>query len=146
MKFAILLLTITAAMLPATARADTKEMPPGLWEMKMRMDMPGMPPEMMAKMNGRTMTQCVKPGERKWNDKEKSGMEPGDRKCEQSDMKTDGNKVSWKLKCADGTTGEGTLTHNGKDAYTMDNTMTSPRGSMKMHIDGKKIADTCNPK
>src|SRR5260221_639803 len=88
-------------------------------------------------------THCVKPGERKWTDREKS---PRDQKCEQTDMKVDGNKVSWKMKCVDGTTGEGTITHNGKDAYTMDNTMKTAQGTMKMHIDGKKIADTCDKK
>ena len=58
-------------------------------------------------------------------------------------MRVEGNKVSWKMTCKDGTTGEVTVTHNGKDAYKMDMAMNSPRGNMKMQSEGKRIADTC---
>ncbi len=146
MKVAVsMLAALATAMLPLAASADSKDMPAGMWEMKMKMEMPGMPPGMEAMMGGgRTTTHCVKPGERKWADREKDSRQS---KCEQTDMKVDGNKVSWKMKCADGTTGEGTVTHNGKDAYTMDSTMNMPKqGTMKMHIDGKKISDTCDKK
>jgi len=123
--------------------ADVKEMPSGLWQITNKMDIPGMPPEMAAKMaGGMVMTHCVKPGERKWNEQRSPG-ERGERKCDSVETKTDGNKVTWKLKCADGTTGEGVVSHNGKDAYTMNMTMNSPRGSMTMKTEGKKIADTC---
>ncbi len=136
---------VTTALLPVAANADNKEMPAGLWETKIKMEMPGMPPEMAGMMgSGRTTTHCVKPGERKWADREKS---PREQKCEQTDMKVEGNKVYWKMKCVDGTTGEGVVTHNGKDAYTMDNTMNMPKqGTMKMHIEGKKISDNCDKK
>jgi hypothetical protein len=149
MKFAVMLAAAMALPFAAHA-ADVKEMPPGLWEMKMKMEVPNLPPEVAAKMGGagfnNTMTHCVKPGERKWSDREKGPMERSDRKCEQSDVKIDGNTISWKVKCADGTQGDGTVVHNGKDAYTLDTNMTTPRGSVKMHIDGKKIADTCEKK
>ena len=125
------------------AAADMKEMPGGLWQITTKMDMPGMPPEMAAKMpGGMVMTHCVKPGERKWNEQRSPG-ERGERKCESVETKTDGNKVMWKLKCADGTSGEGVVSHNGKDAYTMNMTMNSQRGSMTMKMEGKKIAETC---
>jgi hypothetical protein len=61
-------------------------------------------------------------------------------------MKMSGNTASWKMKCTDGTTGEGTMTHNGKDAYKMDMAMNSPRGNMKMQTEGKRIAETCEKK
>ncbi len=122
--------------------ADAKAMPGGLWQITTKMNMPGMPPEMASKMpGGMTMTHCVKPGEQKWN--EQRSTDRGERKCDPVETKTDGNKVSWKLKCADGTSGEGTVTHNGKDAYTMNMTMKSPQGSMTMKTEGKKIAETC---
>ncbi len=70
-------------------------------------------------------------------------MDHGERKCDPVETKTDCNKVTWKLKCADGTTGEGTVTHNGKDAYTMNMTINSSRGSINMKTEGKKIAETC---
>lgn len=138
-------LAMSAVFFSFGAQAEMKEMPGGLWEMKFKMDMPGMPPEMAAKMGSRVTTQCIKPGEKKWNE-QRDPSEKGERRCEQSDMKAAGNTVSWKMKCVDGTTGEGTITHNGKDAYKMDMVMNSPRGSMKMQTEGKRIADTCEKK
>ena len=134
----------TAAALAFSISALAQDMPSGLWEIKMKMDMPGMPAEMAAKMGAQTMTHCVKPGERKWS--EQRNPSDRERQCEQTDMKVDGNKVSWKMKCKDGTTGEGTVTHNGRDAYKMDMAMNSPRGNMKMQTEGKRIADSCEKK
>ena len=139
-------LTIVAgAALIFTTNALSQEMPGGLWEMKMKLDMPGLPPEIAAQMGNRTMTHCVKPGERKWSE-QRNPNDRGDQQCEQTDMKVDGNKVTWKMKCKDGTSGEGTVTHNGKDAYKMDMAMNSPGGNMKMQTEGKRIADTCEKK
>jgi hypothetical protein len=125
--------------------ADVKEMPAGLWQITNKMDIPGLPPEAAAKMGNMTVTHCVKPGERRWNE-QRAPMDRGDRKCDPSSTKVDGNKVSWSIKCADGTTGAGTLTHNGKDAFSMNMAFESPRGSMKMSTEGKKIAETCEKK
>ena len=140
-----ILLIATAAIVSFAANVPAQEMPGGLWEIKTKMDMPGLPPEMAAKMGAHTMTHCVKPGERKWNE-QRNPNDRTDKQCEQTDMKTDGNKVSWKMACKDGTTGEGTVTHNGKDAYKMDMAMNSPRGNMKIQTEGKRIADTCEKK
>jgi hypothetical protein len=140
---AVLLIAVTAALSFATS-ALAQEMPGGLWEIKTKMDMPGLPPEMAAKMGGHTMTHCVKAGERKWS--EQKNPNERDKQCEQTEMKTDGNKVSWKMKCKDGTTGEGIVTHNGKDAYKMDMTMNMQHGSMKMQTEGRRIADSCEKK
>lgn len=137
-------LIATTAALAFSISALAQDMPGGLWELKMKMDMPGMPPEMAAKMGAQTITHCVKPGERKWS--EQRNPNERDKQCEQTDMKVDGNKVSWKMKCKDGTTGEGTVTHNGRDAYKMDMAMNSPRGNMKMQTEGKRIAETCEKK
>lgn len=148
MKTAVLLTAAAVAAASFAAHADNREMPGGLWEIKMKMDMPGLPPEMAAQMGNRTMTHCVKPGERKWSDRQQGPMERGDRKCEQTDVSSSGNTFSWKMKCADGTTGEGTVTHNGKDAYKMDMVMNSPKapGPIKTSMEGKKIAETCEKK
>ena len=138
------LLVATTAVLSFATSAPAQEMPGGLWEIKTKMDMPGLPPEMAAKMGSHTTTYCVKPGERKWSEQ----RNPNDREkhCEQTDMKVDGNKVSWKMACKDGTTGEGTVTHNGKDTYKMDMAMNSPRGNMKIQTEGKRIAEACEKK
>jgi len=139
------LLAVSAVLFSLGTQAQMKEMPGGLWEIRSKMDMPGMPPEMAAKMGSRVITQCIKPGEKKWNES-RPPNEKGERQCEQTDMKVSGNTTSWKMKCVDGTTGEGTVTHNGKDAYKMDMVMNSPRGSMKMQTEGKRIADVCEKK
>ena len=139
------LLIAAAAVFSIATCASAQEMPGGLWEIKTKMDIPGMPPEVAAKMGNQTMTHCVKPGERKWTE-QRNPNDRGDRKCEQTDMKVEGNKVSWKMACKDGTSGEGTVTHNGKDAYRMDMTMNMQQGSMKMQTEGKRIADTCEKK
>ena len=124
--------------------ADMKEMPPGLWQITSKMDMPGMPPEMAAKMaNGMTVTRCIKPGEATWNEQRTPMMPRGEGKCDPVLPKVDGNTVTWSLKCVDGTTGDGKLTHNGKDEYKMKMSVNSPRGSMTMNMEGKKIADIC---
>lgn len=146
MKVAVLLLTIaSAALTPLTASADARDMPSGLWEIRTKMDIPGLPPEMAAQMGNRAMTHCVKPGEGKWTD-QRGPNDRGDKKCEALDTKTDGNKMMWKMKCADGTTGEGVVTHNGKDAYTSEMTINTKQGTMKMKSEGKRIAATCDKK
>jgi hypothetical protein len=126
-----------------SAGAQMKEMPAGLWEITTKMDIPGLPPEMAAKMGNRVMTQCIKPGERKWADTRAPGPGGGQRQCDPVEPKFDGNKITWEVKCADGTNGTGTVTHNGKDSYSMVMEMNSQRGSMKVNMEGKKIADTC---
>lgn len=142
-KIAAATVTTLLAGLSFGAYAGMDEIPVGLWQMKTKMEMPGMPAEMAAKMGAMTMTHCVKAGDqRKWSERKSPG-ERGAQKCEPTDMKTDGNTVTWKMKCTDGTTGDGKVTHNGKDAYTMVTNINSPKGSMKMVVDGKKIADSC---
>ncbi len=141
----VILLVAAGVLLSTAAAAEIKEMPGGLWEIKRKIDTPGMPPEMAAKINNRVTTQCVQPGQHKWNE-QRDPNEKGERRCEQTDMKVSGNTVSWKLQCKDGTTGEGSITHNGKDAYKMEMTMNTARGTMKMQTEGKKIADTCEKK
>jgi hypothetical protein len=139
----VMLLAVGLLGLHATA-ADMKEMPPGLWQITSKMDIPGMPPEMAAKMaNGMTVTQCIQPGGAKWNEQRTPMMPRGEGKCDPVQPKIDGNTVTWSMKCADGTSGDGKLTHNGKDAYKMKMNFNSPRGSMTMNMEGKKIADNC---
>lgn len=140
-----LVLMLSGVFVSLTAAAQMKEMPAGLWEMRHKMELPGMPAEMAARMGARVFTQCVKPGEQKWND-QRNPNEKGERKCEQTDLKFDGNKVMWKMKCIDGTTGEGVLSHNGKDSYTHTMSLNSPRGNMKSVTEGKRVADTCEKK
>jgi len=138
------LFIITAATATFTL-AQPKEMPAGLWQIKTKINLPGMPKEMAASMGSVITTQCVKPGQNKWTDQRGPG-DKAENKCEPTDMKSDGNKHSWKVKCADGTKGEGNVSYNGKDSYQMNLKMTSTRGSMNMASTGKKLSDTCEKK
>ena len=123
---------------PVAALADSKEMQPGMWEMRMKMEMPGMPASMMGE---KVMKHCVKPGEGKWTD-----VGEKDKSCQVVDLKEDGNKLNWKLKCKDGMSGEGKVTHNGKDAYKAEMTMNSKDGKMKMMSEGKRVSPSCEKK
>ena len=136
---------VASVVLTFTTSTSAQEMPSGLWEMKTKMEMPGMPPEMADKFGSQTTTYCVKPGERKWSE-QRTPNGGADKMCEQTDLKVAGNKVSWKMACKNGTTGEGSVTHNGKDAYKMDMTMNMANGSMKMQTEGKRIAAVCEKK
>ena len=123
---------------PVAALADSKEMQPGMWEMRVKMEMPGMPAGMMGEQ---VMKHCVKPGEGKWTD-----VGEKDKSCQVLDLKEDGNKISWKLKCKDGMSGEGKVTRSGTDAYKSEMTMNSKDGTMKMTSAGKRIASSCEKK
>ena len=138
---AVMLIAATAVLSFASS-VPAQEMPGGLWEIKTKMDIPGMPPELAGKFGSHTITQCVKPGEKKWSE-QRNPQDRGEKQCEPAETKVEGNKVMWKVKCKDGTSMDGTVTHNGKDAYTMDMLMNSAHGNMKMHSEGKRIAETC---
>ena len=135
-------LIVAAATVSFAISVPAQEMPGGLWEIKTKMDIPGMPPELVGKFGSRTITQCVKSGEKKWSE-QRNPNDRAEKQCEPAESKVEGNKVTWKVKCKDGTSMDGIVTHNGKVAYTMDMVMKSERGTMKMHSEGKRIAATC---
>lgn len=112
----------------------------GLWEVKMEMEMPGMP---MA-MPPMTSQQCIKPADA--HDPQKS-MPPQGRgapnNCKVSDYKETGNKVTWTMRCEGGQpmTGTGEFEY-GHDAYmgTIKMEMAG-RGGMSMKYTGKRLGD-----
>ncbi len=139
----ILTIAIATLTVSATMSVMAQEMPPGKWETKTKIEMPGMPAEMAAKMGAKVFTHCIVAGKNKWSDEHSPSAQ---RSCERTDMKVSGNEISWKMVCKEGITGDGTVKHNGKDAYTMNLNMTSPRGVMKMQSEGKLLSATCDPK
>ena len=118
----------------------------GRWEIKMEMDMPGMPAGAMPPI---TTEQCITPAEA--NDPQKmappmNGRGRGGRgggNCTVSDYKLDGNKVTYNVKC----TGEQPMSGSGEflyapDSYTGVMTMEmGGRGTMKMKHTGKRLGD-----
>jgi Protein of unknown function (DUF3617) len=113
----------------------------GRWEVKMEMDMPGMPQGMPPM----TTTQCITPDEAKDPQKAmpqggRGGRGGGD--CKVSDYKVDGNKVSWSMRCEgrEPMTGTGEFVYEG-DSYT--GTIKMDRGGqpMTMKYSGKRLGD-----
>lgn len=114
----------------------------GKWEIKMEMDMPGMP----AGMPPMTTTQCITPEEAANPQKMAPPMGRGGRgggNCTVSDYKLDGNKVTYNVKC-DGQqpmSGSGEFVY-ATDSYTGVMTMDmGGRGTMKMKHTGKRLGD-----
>jgi hypothetical protein len=108
----------------------------GNWQVTIEMEMPGMP----QRMPPMTMTQCVT--KEQANDPSKIVPEgPGGRggmppDCKVSDMKNEGNKLSWSMKCE----GQNAMTGTGEFIYTAD----TYTGTMKMNMErgGQPMAMT----
>jgi uncharacterized protein DUF3617 len=113
----------------------------GQWEVKMEMEMAGMPMQMPPM----TSTQCITPDEAKDPNKSVPQMGRGGRgpqNCTVSDYKTEGNKVTWTMKCE----GQQPMTGTGEflyaaDAYTGTIKMQTGRGDMTMKYTGKRTGD-----
>lgn len=129
-----------ALCLSVTAFAQVRR--DGRWEVKMEMDMPGMP----AGMPPMTSIQCITP---KDADDPQKAMPQGGRgrgnsgDCKVSDYKVEGNKVSWSMKCegAQAMSGTGEFVY-AADTYT--GTMKiedGGRGAMTMKYSGKRLGD-----
>lgn len=111
----------------------------GRWEVKMEMNMPGMPG-----MPPMTTTQCITPEDAADPQKSMPSRGRGDNgNCKVSDYKIDGNKVTWSMECtgAQAMTGKGEFVY-AADTYTGTMTMDmSGRGSMSMKYSGKRLGD-----
>ena len=85
----------------------------GKWQMTMEMDMPGMP----MKMPPVTTTHCVTK-EQAENPEANIPKSQRDSGCKYTDVKVDGNTVSWKMECEKSQmTGTGSVTYSS-DSYT----------------------------
>lgn len=110
-------LTVCATVLPAGAADHPQK--PGKWQMKMTMEMPGMP----FKMPPITTEICVT--EEDLANPQKAVPTDAKAKCTVGDYKVDGNTVSWTIDCPkEKTKGSGQITY----------TDTSYTGSLKMQV------------
>jgi len=142
MRFAAAL--ITAAAVSGSLLAQGPGPRAGNWQVTMEINIPGMPQGMPPM----TMTQCIT--KEQAADPSKllpqgagRGLPPD---CKVSDMKTEGNKTSWSMKC-DGQTamnGTGEYTFNA-DTYVGQMKIETDRGGQAMTITtkytGKRIGD-----
>ena len=113
---------------PALA-ASGPDMEPGLWEITSRVKMPGM------ELPANTMTQCIT----KESLVPQGGSGPGQNQCEISDVRIEGDTVSWSITCD---SQEGVMTGSGETTYDGD----SFEGSSKMSMQGMEITTTMSGK
>lgn len=130
------------ALLSGVLAADIYAAPGEYWEITSKMDMPGMPFAMPAT----TVKVCIPPGG------EKDPRRTQDKKsnCEMTDVKTSGNKVSYKGKCVEK---DGTMNMEGENTYEHDSYhgimhMTGKSHGhdmdMKTSYSGKRLGGSCD--
>lgn len=131
-----LLLCVT--LLSAHAYAATGE----YWEVTNKMEMPGMPFSMPATTN----KVCIGKGQE--NDPGKSA---GDKNCKMTDVKTSGNKTTWKVTCDHNGeimtgSGEQTSSASGYEGKMQFSGKSHGRdNNMSMVYSGKRIGGSCDP-
>lgn len=128
-KFLIVSSAAIAGLLSFAASAAPGE----YWEVTSKMEMPGMPFAMPAT----TTKVCLAKGGEK-----DPGKTTGDKDCQVTDVKTVGNKTTWKMRCNhDGKveTGSGEQTHTA-NGYQGKMQMSG----MNMAISGKRIGGKCD--
>ncbi len=124
---------LLAAPAPATAAAPPAGHEPGVyWEQSLEMQMAGFA------MPAQTMKLCMP--KRQWDEPPRSGKD-GD--CEMKDVKRSGSRITWKVVCKDGSSGEGDMTYSS-DAYSGAMTMRSQGQEMRMKMKGKKLGGDCD--
>jgi len=127
------ILTISAGIL-----AQNQPRRDGDWEIKVEMQMPGMPMSMPAQ----TVRQCITPQDAA--DPQKSvppSGRGGPNDCKVSDQKTEGNKVTWSMACpSQGMTGTGEIVY-AENSYTGTMKMTAGGRDMTMKYTGKRLGD-----
>ncbi|HYK04295.1 MAG TPA: DUF3617 family protein [Thermoanaerobaculia bacterium] len=110
-------LTVIGTMAPASAADHPQK--PGKWQVKISMEMPGMP----FKMPPVTTEICLT--EEDLSNPQKAVPTDAKSKCTVSDYKLDGNTVTWTVDCPkEKTHGTGEITYSA-DSYT---------GAMKMTV------------
>lgn len=122
---------------PLLAQTTVRE---GNWEIRMQMDMPGMP----IKMPETVLTQCITPEQAKAPTSMLPGPsgKPGDSSCKVTDQKMSGSTISWKMACSapQQMTGDGTITVTG-DTLTGTTNVTTQQGTMALKYSGKRLGD-----
>src|SRR5438067_4100086 len=101
-----------------------------LWEVSSQMNVPGMP----AAMGAQKHQVCTEKGDAK-----KAMSSKGSEKCELTDFKQTGNKVTMTMACPDGTAVIENTYNAAHTEYNGTVKMTSKHGDMTMTMAGKKL-------
>jgi hypothetical protein len=133
-SLASLALLLLAPAAPARAAdADVPKEPGVYWEQTVEMQMPGFA------MPAQTQKVCLP----------KKGLEEPPRsdrdngKCQMTDVKRSGSRMTWKIKCEDGSSGEGDIT-SGPETFDGKMTMRTQGTEMQMKMKGKKVGGDCD--
>jgi hypothetical protein len=134
--------TILAVLLvAATPLFAAPAMQEGKWEISVKMDMPGMPFPMPPMVT----THCYSKEDVKDTTKTLPSSSKKKDDCEVKDMKVNGNKVTWKMQCKDGTKGHGEAEYK-KSSYTSVLTLETKdkkngTSTVVQHISAKRVGD-----
>jgi len=132
--FVLIAICVSVCSVATAADAPKNPMKPGKWEITTQMDMPGM------QMPPRTFTKCITK-EDAANVESAIPRGRNDASCTLSDVKVDGNTVSWKMNCEERkVSGEGKITYEN-DAYSGEMHMKTPDHEMTIKHSGKRVGD-----
>lgn len=135
---------IFAMLLATFAHAAPPVLQPGLWEINLRIEMPGMP----AGMGSHKIQQCVRQSDLATPEKTLPQMQ--DKRCQVKDYQLSGDTARWKIECAGSKdepamSGSGEMTYSGgKYSGVSRMTMREPGGqtmNMTQHFSGQRIGD-----
>jgi hypothetical protein len=126
MRFHSILIIMTGFFLSGIATADGLEIDAGNWEMTSTMTM-----TMMPAPQTNTVTECIK--ENVLNP-ETINMDE-ENPCDISDVKNDGNSISWSINCPT----EGGMVMTGKWEMASKGDSISGKGSMSTEINGQAM-------
>lgn len=126
-----ILVAVLLAIPGYAAAADM--MKPGLWEVTTTVEMPGMPYQPPPT----TIRHCYTAQEVKEN------PVPKDNNCKITDLKTSGNKTTWKMECTGeaAAKGEGEMTYHGDSAYEGKSKMQTQGMTMAMKYKAKRLGE-----
>ncbi|MDD5057334.1 MAG: DUF3617 family protein [Sideroxydans sp.] len=137
-KHLVVWLTVAAGFIFSNAYAASGEQ----WEVTTKTEMPGMP----AGMGDTTMTVCLVKGA----EKDPRQMMQQDSDCKVTDMKTAGNKTTWKMRCdknGEVMTGTGEVTHKSSSyqgVTKLSGKSDSQTINMTASFSGKRIGTACD--
>ena len=149
MKSGLRMIAVIAANLSTTATAQIIE--PGKWEMvttPISMDMPGMPPALVARMRGRpiTLSLCVTPDQARLGPR---ALAKASKNCRYTRFDARGSRIDSQMVCTEPT---GTITATATGNFTPTRFATSGRtvttGRRRMvvtsHTDGRRVGNCRN--
>lgn len=115
--------------------AEPSPMQEGLWELSMKVEIPGMPFQLPAQ----TVSHCYT----KKEIQESSGVPRQGDDCKVTEFKRSGNKVAWKVACTgkNAGTGSGEMVFNGASSYEGTMKVESKGHTTTTRYQGKRLGD-----